>query len=204
MYGHCALTIASLTAASTDFASQIEHTRGNIETCQFAGKSNCFVAVASFNSRRVEVPPTQRRGRLATVTHRIMQDNMNFYAPRACGVREKLPKLTGTASAWRCQASYQAMGQLMLYNIITTGKLSKRWGDLGCEAFCDGERVLGSCTELPLPEELTEATVAAPFCSAPIRMYHHSIRDGCCNQYQCLHAFLRAQVRPCQRTRAMV
>ena len=81
----------------------------------------------------------------------------------------------------KASAAGARLSLLIILMVLATGALPREFGDAGIEAFYQCERVMGSCTDEPLPEGLKDATQARPILPSWISILR-TIRDGCCSQ----------------------
>ena len=84
-------------------------------------------------------------------------------------------------SKFKASAAGARLSLLIILMVLATGALPREFGDAGIEAFYQCERVMGSCTDEPLPEGLKDATQARPILPSWISILR-TIRDGCCSQ----------------------
>jgi hypothetical protein len=77
-------------------------------------------------------------------------------------------------------AAYARLSMLIMIQLLATGRMSDDFAAAGIEAFYDGKRLLGSCTDDGLPAGLEDATQAEPL-ATPFDVIK-SLRDGCGGQ----------------------
>ena len=158
-----------------DFAAVVDHDKKFNKTCSHPERSHEWVGVYQCSPYLHTYSDEERLAR--------RKKNRNIRS----AVRQKVFAIF----AFSKRKGDTVFDQTVVADLVYFMKHGKIKSGSRCEWFYRGERVLGSCTDKPLTDKLSEATKATPLHPELKRLCNK--RDRCTGQFQGANAFFSTQ-----------